>query len=727
MEKNKIADSSITITDLWNLCAARWRWFVVSVFTCLFIAVYYLLTTPYLYTSNASILVREESLGKNTTESNSKEFNDIGFVNQKNNVTNVVAHIASLDILMEVVRRLSDSPLKKGVIIDKAKDIQRRLTAEKEDVLSSTVINLTYKDSSTIQAHHVLSLIIQVYNEKWLEERKLVTKNTSQFIDSRLQLLERDLYRVDDSISSYKSRYGITELQRVSDIYLQEQSKSDAEILALTNQKAMAEYIRNLLNDKSSQHDLLLVNSGVNNSVIESQITLYNSLLLQLESHLEYTSDQNPLILNKEKELDNLRKNILANINNHIRSIDIQLLALKGYNNETMSKITSNPEQAKFLASIEREQKVKESLYIYLLQKKEENEISITYETAPTQVLDIPHGSGKPTTPDRPKVLFAALLLGLLIPVTYLFLRATFDESVRDHHDVERHCDIPFLGEVPYSGREHSIDNLLMRFGIGRKAKSSGIVVGRDMLNASNEAFRVLRNNMDASFAGHFLNEGGKSYLIKSTQIEAGKTFVAMNLALIRAIGGERVLFIDGDLRQASASRLWCAPLLGLTDFLNGEEDDYRKLLFQPEGYPMLDVLPTGALPTNPTELLKSPLLDQLLLTAKEHYDCIFIDSPTSGMLADADIIEHAVDCTMFVIRAGRFNRNQLNEISQIQATNSDSKLQYIILNGVSIDARYGYTYLHKYERSEKDKNTVEISSKTILLNKIIFKKNKKS
>jgi capsular exopolysaccharide synthesis family protein len=232
---------------------------------------------------------------------------------------------------------------------------------------------------------------------------------------------------------------------------------------------------------------------------------------------------------------------------------------------------------------------------------------------------------------------------------------------------------------------------------------------------------------MDASFAGNFLNEGGRSYLIKSTEIEVGKTFVAMNLALIRAIGGERVLFIDGDLRQASASRLWCAPLLGLTDFLNGDEDDYRKLLLQPEDYPMLDVLPTGALPTNPTELLKSPLLEKLLLTAKEHYDCIFIDSPTSGMLADADIIERVVDCTMFVIRAGRFNRNQLNEISQIQATNSESKLQYIILNGVSIDARYGYTYLHKYERSEKDKNTVEISPKTILWNKIIFKKNNKS
>ena len=253
--------------------------------------------------------------------------------------------------------------------------------------------------------------------------------------------------------------------------------------------------------------------------------------------------------------------------------------------------------------------------------------------------------------------------------------------------------------------------------------KSSGIVVGQDMLNASNEAFRVLRNN--ASFAGNLHHEGGKSYLIKSTKIEVGKTFVAMNIALIRAIGGERVLFIDGDLRQASASRLWCTPLLGLTDYLNGDEGDYRKLLFQPVDFPMLDVLPAGALPTNPTELLKSPLLDQLLLTAKQHYDCIIIDSPTSGMLADADIIERVVDCTMFVIRAGRFNRNQLNEISQIQVANNENKPQYVILNGVSVDARYGYSYLHKYERSEEDKNTVEISKKTILLNKIIFKKKK--
>ena len=717
------SDSFVSIADLWRMCITHWRWFAVSVSICLLFAIRYLIVTPFLYTRTAAIMLNEENLGENVTDKNSKDFNQIGFVKQKTNISDVVRHITSLEILLEVVNRLNPkSTLNKYEKFDLAVDMQSRLKAEVVEE-NSSIIDLTYSDYSTKEAAQTLELIIRVYNDKWLQEKQKVIQNTSHFIDSRLELLEGELNIVDDSISSYKSRFGITDLQRVSDVYLQQQSRVDADILKLTNEKAMAEYVRSLLDDKTSHNQLLLVNSGINNSLIESQITLYNSTLLQMQSHMEYTTGQNPLMLNLEKELNSLRKNIYANVTNHIRTIDIQIKSLHGYYEETTSKISSNPSQAKHLLSMEREQKVKESLYMFLLQKKEENEISLTYKTAPSQIINFPYGSGKPTKPNRIGVLFAAILLGVLMPLTYLFLHASFDDSVRDRYDIERNCNIPFLGEVPYSGREHSLDNLLMRFGIGRKAKSSGIVVAPDMLNASNEAFRVLRNNMDASFAGSFLNDGGKSYLVKSTQIEVGKTFVAMNLALIRAIGGERVLFIDGDLRQASASRLWRTPLLGLTDYLSGEESDYRKLLWHPEDYPTLDVLAAGALPTNPTELLKSSFLDQLLLTAKEHYDSIIIDSPTSGMLADADIIERAVDCTMFVIRAGRFNRYKLNEISLIQATNSDSKLQYIILNGVSVDARYGYTYLHKYERSEADKQTVELSKKTILLNKIIFKK----
>ena len=718
---NKKTESFISITDLWRLCIARWRWFAVSVVICLFMAVNYLLTTPYLYTRTAAIVVYEESMGKNTTEKHGSEFSDMGFVKQKSNVVNEVRHITSLDVLMEVAKR-ADSVLNYNQILAKGLDIQSRLKAE-NSVLGSTIIDLDYKDHSTLEAERILTLIIEVYDEKCVENKRLMTINTSHFIDTRLDLLRQDLNLVDDSIAVFKSRFGITDLEHVSDIYLQQQNQSDAEIMKLSNEKEMAEFIRDLLDEKLSEPQLLLVNSGINNSVIEAQITLYNNLVLQLQGHLNYTSNQNPLIVRQEEELNTLRRKIHENIINHIHTIDIQLSSLIDYNDEATSKVISNPAQAKHLATIERERKVKESLYMFLLQKKEENDISITYTSSNITVIEPPHGSGKPTTPKRVQVLFAAMLLGILAPITVIFLRATFDDSVRDRYDIERNCDIPFLGEVPYSGREHSLDSFLMRFGFGRKAKSGGIVVGPDLLNASNEAFRVLRNNMDSIVAEKFQNKKCRVYLLKSTEIEVGKTFVGMNLALVKAIGGSRVLFIDGDLRQASASRLWRTPLRGLSDYLTGEESDYRKLLWHLDNYPMLDILPSGALPTNPAELLQGSLLDQLLSTVRQQYDCIIIDSPTAGILADADIMERIIDCTLLVIRAGHFNRHRLNELSPIEIINGASKPQYIILNGVSVNVRYGYAYLHKYERSEEDKNTVKISKRTILLNKLIFKK----
>ncbi len=718
MEGKNNTESFITIADLWYLCIARWRWFVVSVLLCLLVGVRYLLTAPYLYTRNAAIMLLEENLGKNVTDRNGDVFNNLGFVNQKSNIKDETRHITSIDILLEVANRLEPT-LSNDEKFNKAVGIQSRLSAEVENSMSS-IIDLTYKDFSTAKATKTLELIIQVYNEKWWQEKQTVIKNTSKFIDSRLKLLEHDLNIVDDSISTYKSRFGITDLQRVSDVYLQQQSQTDAELLRLMNERSMAEYISNLLEDKSSQDQLLLVNSGINNSLIESQITRYNSMLLQMQNHLAYTTGQNPLITNLEEELNSLRKNIYANVNNHIRTIDIQISALQDYHEETTSKITSNPSQAKYLMSIERDQKVKESLYLFLLQKKEENEISLTYKSAPSQILDMPYGSGKPTSPKRTYVLFAAIILGILVPITILFLRATFDESVRDRFDIERNCDIPFLGEVPYSGRKHSLENLLTSLHIKAKTKSNCIVVGPDILNPSNEAFRVLRNNLDSIVAD---KKGCRVYILKSTEIEVGKTYVGMNLALTKAIDGSRVLFIDGDLRQASASKIWQTPLQGLTDYLLGNESDYQKLLWHPEGYPTMDVLPVGNLPTNPTELLNSPLLDELFKTLRQHYDNIFIDSPSAGILADADILERYVDCTLLIIRAGQFSRHHLKELSPIQIINGTSKPQYIILNGVDIDERYGYYYSYKYERSEEEKDATTMGKKAKILEKLIFKK----
>ena len=699
MEQKKNQENFISITDLWRLCVTHWKWFVVSVATCLFFAINYLLTTPYLYRREAAIMVRDETVGQNNSDRGVRELSEVEFVTQKGSASNVVRHITSLDVMMEVAHRL-DSTSDEGFIFDKAEELQSRLNAEMDE--KSSILNLEYRDFSTREAERILTLIIQVYGDKLMQEKYLATKHTSQFIDSRLRLLEADLDRIDDSISVYKSRYGITNLEHVSDIYLQQQRQSDIDLLNLTNQKAMAEYIRGLLDEKSSPRQLLLVNSGINNSVIEQQITLYNTMLLGLQSHLEHTSDQNPLIISQEKELNNLRKNILANINNHIRTIDIQLLAMEEYHGETESKITSNPAQAKYLASIEREQKVKESLYLYLLQKKEENEISVTHKTSSIQIIDIPHGSGKPVSPKRAQTLFAAIFLGVLIPVAILFFQATLDETVRDRFDIERNSDIPFLGEVPFSGKRHrKLRNLLMKI-FGRSQKMNGVVVGYGKQDPSNEAFRIIRTNLEFIAEEQETAESsgkGTVYLIKSTQIGAGKTYVSMNLALTIAIGNRRVLYIDSDLRDASASRQWNAPNRGLTDYLEGKCSDWESLIFRIDKYPTLDILPSGIEPNNPTELLHSPLFAQLVNMVRPKYDVIIIDSPSAGMLADADIIGKHVDCKLFIIRAGCFNRRNLDELKPVH---HDDKQQYVILNGVSIDSRYGIEYAHKYDRSER-------------------------
>lgn len=681
MNTNK-NESVFSIVDLLQQCAGRWRWFVASVAVCMLFAVYHLMRTPYVYQRQASIMVLEESLGNNAGDNKNNSFNNIGFVSQKTNVVNVMRHITSLDVLMEVARRARPE-LPEDVIFEVAVDIQDRLSAENGNP-NSSIIDLTYRDYSTSEAYRILSLVIEVYGDKWLENKRELTRHTSKFIDARLALLQADLDIVDDSIAKYKSSYGITELKDVTGIYLQQQSESDQEILKLSSQREMAEYIRELLEDKTSANQLLLANSGINNSGIEAQITMYNNMVLELHGHLKYTSEQNPAIANQQEQIASLRQKILTNIIKYIHSLDIQLESLIDYNTEAMDKITSNPAQAKYLATIERERTVKESLYVFLLQKKEETEISSTYQSVNIQVIDAPHGGGKPVSPKRGMVLFAAFFLGMMIPITVIFLNATLGETVKNHHDVERHGNIPFLGEVPMSERTGTLQTLARIIGLYSGAK--GVVVARDKQTPINEAFRLIRTKLENATDA----QGGMKgvYMVASDQASVGKTFVSMNLATVLAIGGRRVLFIDGDLRHASASQRWGAGERGLTDYLEGRASNIASLLFHPDDFPSLDVLPSGALPANPTELLGGPKLKTLLDEVRQQYDIVLIDTPPIGKLADAEIIGKDVDRQLFVIRAGVHKRFILNRLESPSGETAE-KPKLVVLNGVNIDFRY--------------------------------------
>ena len=688
------AEDFMTLTDLWRICIAHRRWFVFSLCLCLGIAVCYLIVTPPLYTRKATVLVKQEQMGKSAVKITSdEEFNSIGLMQQSTNVANVQRELTSLRVLTEVCRRLFPKECTSDTAaLRKAESVRSRLKTKVEND-KSTIINITYTEPSPVTAERVLDMAVQVYNEQWVADKQLVTTNALLFIQERLTLLEKELGNVDDSISVFKMRNNITSIEQVSEIYLQQQSQSNAELLRLTNQKAMAEYILDILRDKSMHNQLLPTNSGINNAVAETQINLYNSMLIQLKSNLHGTSTQNPLIIKQEAELEDVRKNICATITNQIKTIDIQLQSLHDFNGTASSKLSSTPEQAKHLLSVEREQKVKESLYLYLLQKKEENEIQKSYTSFNTQLIDMPHGSDQPTSPNKRMVIFVAVLIALVMPVTVLFVKESLNTTVRNRYDIENKTALPVIGEVPFfhfhpQGRWQRWLAVFARQN-KRQESTDMVVVPPGNQNLINEAFRIIRTNLEFRTGK---GQANNVYIVTSDDSGTGKSFISINVAIALAIKERNVLLIDGDMRHATTSRTFGAHSAGLADYLGGKHDNFSELIVQSEEYPNLHILPVGTIPTNPTELLSNKRLDQLIARVRGQYDFVLIDCPPASILADVDIIKSYADMTLFIIRAGFFARNRLPKLES-DVANGRYKHLSVILNASNLDFRYGYQF----------------------------------
>lgn len=691
---NKQIEEFLSLQDFWILCRSHSSWFGLSLAMFLLVAIYYLSITPNVYTCEASVLVKEETTqGTVTQSSNGNNFNNMALIQQPTNVPNVLRQYQSLALLTDVAYRL-DTIRTKSEAKRVAQALQGGLTTTLDDE-KSTIINLKYTDTSPERAERVLNTIIEVYNERWINEKEQMARNTASFIKERLVVIEKSLNQVDDSISTFKTRHQITNLEQASDLYLQQQNESETEILQLTNQLYMAQYILDVLKDNKSRYKLLPANTGLTSSEAGQQIAQYNTLLLKLKNNLEGTSTQNPIIMRQEEELGEIRQNIIATISNYIKTIKIQIGSMQGYNADVKEKVTSNPDQAKKLLSVERDQKVMESLYLYLLQKKEENEISMTYTPAPTQVVDMPHGSSFPTYPNKKSVLLAAILIGLLLPAVIIFVRESLNTTVRGKLDIESRTQIPVVGEVPL------IDNGKKRMklnGIHFKNKRSRrmptpLLVQQNSQNAINEAFRILRSNLE------FMSDTPKHknvYLVTSMFSGSGKSFITVNLALALAIKGRRVLVIDGDMRRATATHTFGNREVGLENYLGEKVEHVEEVIYQHDEHPSLYILPVGTTPPNPTELLSSPRMPLLLEQVRPQFDFILIDCPMTESLADASIIEHHVDRTLYVIRAGLFQCRSVYQLDA-QVQNGKFKNLSIVLNAIKPVSQYGYKYGYYY------------------------------
>lgn len=574
-----------------------------------------------------------------------------------------------------------------------ASNCTQNLTASLADE-KATIIKLSYRDVSIQRAEDVLNTLIAVYNENWMMDKNQIAISTSRFINERLGVIERELGNVDENISSYKSEHLLPDVQAASNMYMTQAYEANSQILKLNNQLYMARYIRDYLIDSTNRSQLLPANSGIENPNIEKQITEYNAKQLQRNSLIANSSEKNPLVIDLDHALASMRKAIVTSIDNELVTLNTQIRNQRQSERQSTARIAANPTQAKYLLSVERQQKVKESLYLFLLQKREENELSQAFTAYNTRIITPPTGSMLPTSPVRKNILLVALALGVLIPAVIIFIRENTNSTVRSKKDLEN-MTLPFIGEIPLAYRKK---RYLMP--CKKKKEKLTIVVKEKSRNTINEAFRVVRTNLE------FMT--GKEHklqviMLASINPGSGKTFISMNLATSLAVKGKKVITIDLDLRRASLSAYIRNPQIGISDYLGEKVNAAPDIIIKGANHPNLDIIPVGTIPPNPTELLFSKRLEQLLNELRKEYDYIFIDCPPAEIVADASIINKLADMTLFIIRAELLDRRMLPEIEKFYTEHKYKNLSLILNGTVSAYNRYGvhkygYKYGYRYE-----------------------------
>ena len=566
----------------------------------------------------------------------------------------------------------------------------------------AAIINMSCKDFVPARAEDILNTIVTVYNESWVKDKNQLAIATSDFINERIRVIEDELGTVDKGISSFKSENNMADVDIASSRNIEQTISSENSIRQYTNELYMVRYIRNYMTQ--SDDKLLPTGLGLSSASLNTQIEEYNNQLLRRDNIARHSSNTSPLVIEINNELSALHAAVLIGLDNEKVRLEQLIQAEQRNQDKYAGRISKTPTLERDLRSIERQQEVKEELYLYLLQKREENELTQAFSAYNTRIVATPYGSLAPVAPKKSSILMLALLLGLFLPLNVIYLKMVLNTVVRGRKDLEN-LATPFVGEIPLCQPHKTskgmtvgdvIERLkIIRDTIGRRGKATsaskgeevGLVVKANSRSIINEAFRVVRSNLE------FMLDNGQKKVVMITSFNpgSGKTFVAANLAASLAVKGKKVVVVDFDMRHASLSNYVGRPKQGLSNYLVGVVDSCP-ILEHPE-QENLSIIPSGAIPPNPTELLYSDRLKALIDKLKVDYDLIFLDCPPVEMLADTSIVAQYADKTLFVVRAGVLEREMLPMIDKYYGEQKLPNMA-VLLNGTEkFNGYYGYHY----------------------------------
>lgn len=534
-----------------------------------------------------------------------------------------------------------------------------------------TIISLSVNFESTEKAKDYLNSLVRQYNNYAINDKNIESKRTKEFIDKRIALIAKELGDVETQKATYKSNNNIVDLPSEAKMSLHLKEQSKAQLLEIETQIGINRVLQNTLNAKG-MGDVLPLNVGLDNESSAKVIQEYNSLILQRNKYIENATPDNPLVKEINRQITDVKSSLVQSLQKNVTSLEFARNKVGSQLGSSESLIEKIPVQEKLFRSIERQQQIKESLYLLLLQKREEAAISMEITAEKARIIDKAFIFSKPVAPKKLYILMACFLIGLLIPFTFIYIKKLLQSSIITRADLTKLTQLPIIAEIPRL-----------------KNKNLNLVRFNDVSPMA-ESFRILVTNLKFLLPK---KEAPYVILVTSSVKGEGKTFVSTNLSIILGSSRDKVLIIGADIRNPQLQRY--NPSMknanGLTEFLSGESLSLVDII-HPSGYnDNCDFIYSGSIPPNPTDLLQNGRFKDLLDTVKnsQKYKYIVLDTAPLLLVTDSFLITENSDLVIYV------TRSEVSEKKYIDFLNTsveDKKINNvgIVLNGVK-ETNFGY------------------------------------
>ena len=537
---------------------------------------------------------------------------------------------------------------------------------------ATSVVKIDLSNSNTLRGQDYINKLIEAYNINTNNNKNEVAQKTAEFIDERIAIISKELGSTEQDLETFKRTAGITDLKSEAEIALSGNAEYEKRRVENQTQINLVKDLQRYL--QGNEYEVLPSNVGLQDAALATAITRYNEMLMERNRLLRSSTENNPTIINLTSSIHAMRANVVASMDATLKGLQITKADLQREAKRFSQRISDAPTQERQFVSIARQQEIKAGLYLMLLQKREENAITLAATANNAKIIDAAIPDEVPVAPKKMVILLMALIMGAGIPVGIIYLISLTQVTIEGRADVEKLTTLPVIGDIPVA------DDL----------KGSSIAVFENQNNLMSETFRGIRTNLQ-----FLLEESQKVVMVTSTVSGEGKSFVSANTAISLSLLGKKVVIVGLDIRKPGLNKVFnlSTKEQGITQFLTDPKRNIMDLVQQSDVNSNLFILPGGAVPPNPTELLARKGLEEAIEQLKQHFDYIVLDTAPVGMVTDTQLISRVADLTIYVCRADYTRKSEFSLVNELAATNKLPRIS-IAINGLDLKKKkYGYYY----------------------------------